>query len=377
MRTVKKCIIFIAVILLLLAAAETKTVFAGATAGGGNVWNTPVNGNVPGEGSDNAKLAYLRLIGPEGKEIPLTDNGHDIWTAAEETAGPVTIEAAAEDPKASVEGTGQFELKEGGNSFDVVVTAENGIRIGYRINVQKPVTADGAANAGETAKTDAAPKPDRSKWILIGEGVIILILLIVLILVILKKNRGGRNERRMPRPEYYDPEPEEDVPDVLEPLDTKLRKMERERRSEAKPDPETETREKVQSIFDEKGSSGPGGEGVSSLTDALDFVDVDDPRRAKKDLTHILNMVDVEDPRREKKDLTHILKMVDYEEEPESRRGLTEILKMVDVEDPRKEKKDLTNLLDIVDYEEEPKSKRGLTEILDVIEYGPEDKKRR
>jgi hypothetical protein len=57
----------------------------------------------------------------------------------------VTIGATAEDPKATVSGTGTKTLKVYSNTFNIVVTAENGTKKTYKVNV---VRRDADGNAG-------------------------------------------------------------------------------------------------------------------------------------------------------------------------------------------------------------------------------------
>jgi len=57
----------------------------------------------------------------------------------------VTLSATAEDPKATVSGTGSKNLKVYSNTFNIVVTAENGSKKTYKVNV---VRRDADGNAG-------------------------------------------------------------------------------------------------------------------------------------------------------------------------------------------------------------------------------------
>ena len=50
----------------------------------------------------------------------------------------IKINALVNDSKAKVNGTGEFEVVEGSNSFSVVVTAENGSTKTYTLNVVAP-----------------------------------------------------------------------------------------------------------------------------------------------------------------------------------------------------------------------------------------------
>lgn len=112
---------------------------AGAGTGGnaaGAGWDGTINGVAEQPGSDNANIAFMRVIGPDGQEIPLTDNGNYIWSATvPNSVNKVTVDAAAADARAGVAGTGERELQVGENPIDIVVTAENGVQIGYRINL--------------------------------------------------------------------------------------------------------------------------------------------------------------------------------------------------------------------------------------------------
>ncbi|MDO4733658.1 MAG: cadherin-like beta sandwich domain-containing protein [Lachnospiraceae bacterium] len=99
---------------------------------------TYINGNATGEGSGNTAVSYIRLLGSDRKEISLNDDGHGIYSATvSNSVEKVTIEAGAEDEKASVSGTGEKSLKVGLNTFDIVVTAENGLQTGYQINITR------------------------------------------------------------------------------------------------------------------------------------------------------------------------------------------------------------------------------------------------
>lgn len=51
------------------------------------------------------------------------------------TVEKINIETAVEDEKATVNGAGEHEVSEGNNSFDVVVTAENGNERTYKVNI--------------------------------------------------------------------------------------------------------------------------------------------------------------------------------------------------------------------------------------------------
>lgn len=60
------------------------------------------------------------------------------YTLADNSGKSVNITAIAADAKASISGTGTKALEYGNNSFNIVVTAENGSKKTYTINVNKP-----------------------------------------------------------------------------------------------------------------------------------------------------------------------------------------------------------------------------------------------
>lgn len=83
--------------------------------------------------SDNT-LSSLSL--DQGAISPTFSKTTTSYTALVEAGTTkVNIKAAASDPKAKISGIGEREVKEGDNSFDIVVTAENGSSKTYTIKV--------------------------------------------------------------------------------------------------------------------------------------------------------------------------------------------------------------------------------------------------
>ncbi len=107
--------------------------------------NTPnnVSGNNNGGGnttkpstgykySENNNLSSLNV---EGFEFEFDKNKTEYSITVPNDTKSVKIGATAEDGKARVNGIGDFEVKEGDNIIEVVVTAENGDKKTYKLNV--------------------------------------------------------------------------------------------------------------------------------------------------------------------------------------------------------------------------------------------------
>ena len=92
-----------------------------------------VNDYEVGEGSGNTNLGSLEVKG-----YTLTDEGNGIFSVTvSQSVKTITINATAEDPAAYVEGTGEVELSDGDQYFDIVVYAENGLAQGYALKVTR------------------------------------------------------------------------------------------------------------------------------------------------------------------------------------------------------------------------------------------------
>ena len=115
---------------------------SGGTGGGAGGWDYndnysydwgSINGNEVGDGSGNTNLAALEVVG-----YNLTDEGNGIYSVVVSgSVDKITINATAEDPAATVEGTGEKTLNVGENVFEIVVHAENGLAQGYAIKVTR------------------------------------------------------------------------------------------------------------------------------------------------------------------------------------------------------------------------------------------------
>lgn len=106
------------------------------------IFKIPVFNNMPeeacpkptGDGSPNNKLTSLSVENYELTPGFSADTlGYDV--VVDETAQSITISASAMDATATISGTGTFELSPGINTFEVVVTAQNGQERTYVIDV--------------------------------------------------------------------------------------------------------------------------------------------------------------------------------------------------------------------------------------------------
>ena len=95
--------------------------------------------------SNNSKSSdnTLKSLSVEGQSLSFNKNTTTYNLSVGNDVKKIKINAEASDSKATVAGTGEKEVKEGDNKFDVVVTAENGDKKTYTINVNvdaEPIT---------------------------------------------------------------------------------------------------------------------------------------------------------------------------------------------------------------------------------------------
>ncbi|MBP3920854.1 MAG: cadherin-like beta sandwich domain-containing protein [Bacilli bacterium] len=99
--------------------------------GGGSSNTTPQNRPTYNYSSNN----YLSSLTIEGHELSFDKNVTNYALTVSNDTKKINVGATAEDSKARVSGIGEFELVEGINKLDVIVTAENGDTKTYTINV--------------------------------------------------------------------------------------------------------------------------------------------------------------------------------------------------------------------------------------------------
>ena len=95
--------------------------------GGGN--------NKPSQNYNYSTNNNLKSLNVEGFEFEFDKNKTEYSISVPNETTSVKVGATAEDGKARVNGIGDFEVKEGDNVIEVVVTAENGDKKTYKLNV--------------------------------------------------------------------------------------------------------------------------------------------------------------------------------------------------------------------------------------------------
>jgi len=87
--------------------------------------------------SSNNNLSNLKVDGSTIVDFNKSVTSYDLGNTSSTS---ITIEATKEDSKASISGLGIKTLDYGTNSFDIVVTAENGTKKTYTIKITRPDT---------------------------------------------------------------------------------------------------------------------------------------------------------------------------------------------------------------------------------------------
>lgn len=85
----------------------------------------------------------LKSLSVEGQTIEFNKDTTNYNLSVGNDVKKIKINAEASDSKATITGTGEKDVKEGDNKFDIVVTAENGDKKTYTINVNvdtEPIT---------------------------------------------------------------------------------------------------------------------------------------------------------------------------------------------------------------------------------------------
>ncbi len=133
----------------------------------------------------------LKSLSAEGYELEKTDDNNYILTVPNDVE-TVIINAAAEDKKATVVGSGEHALEVGENTIEIVVAAEDGSQNKITIVVTRE---EACKPCGTIAKTEES-KPDNLGPIigLIASICVNIALLIALIILIVSKRKKSEKE---------------------------------------------------------------------------------------------------------------------------------------------------------------------------------------
>ncbi len=134
-------------------AADSK-----ATSVNDSVTITAKNPSSSSAVSSNANLKNLGITPNDFKGFKANTTTYNVTVPYDVEA--VTVYAQAQDSKASVSGTGKKKLKEGSNSLQVVVTAEDGNKKTYTINVVRTSDAEEMTPNVIDENNEEANKPE-------------------------------------------------------------------------------------------------------------------------------------------------------------------------------------------------------------------------
>ncbi len=115
--------------------------------------NTSITINMLAPKSSNNNFSYIKL---DGNDLDLNKNSYS--TTVDNSVDTVVIEAAKEDPLAKLSGTGTKSLKLYSNKFSLVVTAENGTKKTYVINIIRKDEDGNTSKPNEESTTKPTEK---------------------------------------------------------------------------------------------------------------------------------------------------------------------------------------------------------------------------
>lgn len=111
--------------------------------------NTSTNGNTTSKTTAKSSNANLNDLGVTPNDFTGFKTGTTSYeVTVPETTEVVEVYAKAQDSKATVTGTGKKNLEKGENKVDVVVTAEDGTKKTYTINIIREVQQEDSENTG-------------------------------------------------------------------------------------------------------------------------------------------------------------------------------------------------------------------------------------
>lgn len=136
------------------------------------------NPNVPNENAEKSNNNYLSSLTIENYEIDFEKNKHNYRITVPNDVNKLNLNIELEDSKASYTIIGADDLEKNDYKVQVEVTAENGEKSTYTINVKRPKVEEEVANEKESFHLD-------KKYIIfgcIGLGIILIIIIIVVII---------------------------------------------------------------------------------------------------------------------------------------------------------------------------------------------------
>lgn len=134
--------------------------------------------NVPNESVEKSNNNYLSSLTIENYEIDFEKNKHNYNLTIANDINMLNLKVEVEDPKATYVILGADDLEKNNYKIEIEVTAENGEKSTYTINIKKPKVEEEIADEKESFHLD-------KKYIIfgcIGLGIILIIIIIVVII---------------------------------------------------------------------------------------------------------------------------------------------------------------------------------------------------
>ncbi len=127
---------------------------SGGNQGGSTSTGTPTAGTTTAKKSNNANLSNLGIRPHDFKGFKAATTSYEV--VVPEDTETIEVYATAQHAKAKIEGTGSKKLEKGENKAEVVVTAEDGTKKTYTLNIirevkqEEPNEPEVTATTGET-----------------------------------------------------------------------------------------------------------------------------------------------------------------------------------------------------------------------------------
>jgi len=139
--------------------------------------------------SSNNNLASISIDGLAISSFNKNTLTYKLETV-ENSKTSINITAVPEDAKSTITGVGIKTLTAGNNSFNIVVTAENGMQKTYTINVERQAASNEEQIINEPEKKTPEELPSSGISEVIFGGIVIMIIVAVIGFINLKKLSG-------------------------------------------------------------------------------------------------------------------------------------------------------------------------------------------